>query len=193
MPERSYPQTYEAQLRRRILTPQPSPDLYPPIADVFENTPSDPQTVTPLGCVFAKSCNLPDGIINYANPSGFIPLDSLKDYGHFALLGGRETDSSGAVPLKKISGSALPLGLGGLALGGSSVSGVTATAGGTVAAGSASFATSGNTLSVTNTPGAIINWQQFSIQKDEITRFIQQNAASSVSKAFTSGPRMNWQ
>ncbi|MEJ2123174.1 MAG: filamentous hemagglutinin N-terminal domain-containing protein [Alphaproteobacteria bacterium] len=33
---------------------------------------------------------------------------------------------------------------------------------------------------VVNTPGAVINWQQFSIQKDEITRFLQQNAASAV-------------
>ena len=49
-----------------------------------------------------------------------------------------------------------------------------------VASGSASFAVNGNTLSVTNTPGAIINWQQFSIGKDEVTRFIQQNAASAV-------------
>ena len=38
----------------------------------------------------------------------------------------------------------------------------------------------GRTLTITNTPGAIINWQQFSIQPDEITRFIQQNAASGV-------------
>ncbi|HEY2338523.1 MAG TPA: filamentous hemagglutinin N-terminal domain-containing protein, partial [Burkholderiales bacterium] len=52
--------------------------------------------------------------------------------------------------------------------------------GGSVAAGGASFVTSGNSLIVTNTPGAIINWQQFSIQKDEITRFIQQSAASGV-------------
>src|SRR4051812_2057203 len=57
--------------------------------------------------------------------------------------------------------------------------------GGTVAAGSASFATSGNTLSVTNTPGAIINWQQFSIQKDEVTRFIQQSAVSTVLNRVT--------
>ncbi len=55
-----------------------------------------------------------------------------------------------------------------------------------VAAGSASFATSGNSLTITNTPGAIINWQQFSIQKDEVTRFIQQNAASSVLNRVTS-------
>ncbi|MGF6152440.1 S-type pyocin domain-containing protein [Pseudomonas fluorescens] len=134
MPERSYPLTYKEQLRRRILQPPPSPNLYPPIADFPVNRPADPAPNKPLGCVFAKSCKLPDGIINYANPSGFVPLDSLKDYGSFALLGGRETDSSGAVPLKKISGSALPIGLGGLALAGSSVGGATAV-GGTVAAG----------------------------------------------------------
>src|SRR3954464_1462331 len=54
-----------------------------------------------------------------------------------------------------------------------------------VASGNASFARSGNTLSVTNTPGAIINWQQFSIQKDEVTRFIQQSALSSVLNRVT--------
>jgi filamentous hemagglutinin family protein len=52
--------------------------------------------------------------------------------------------------------------------------------GGAVANGSASFARSGSTLNVTNTPGAIINWQQFSIGQNEVTRFIQQSAASSV-------------
>src|SRR5262249_46909546 len=35
-------------------------------------------------------------------------------------------------------------------------------------------------LNVTNSPGAIINWQGFSIGAGETTRFIQQNAASSV-------------
>src|SRR3954464_3560185 len=52
--------------------------------------------------------------------------------------------------------------------------------GGTVAAGGVTFSVSGNLLTITNTPGAIINWQQFSIQKDEITRFIQQHATSGV-------------
>ncbi|MCH7696730.1 MAG: filamentous hemagglutinin N-terminal domain-containing protein [Proteobacteria bacterium] len=37
-----------------------------------------------------------------------------------------------------------------------------------------------NTLQITNSPGAIINWQQFSIQQNEITRFIQQSANSAV-------------
>jgi filamentous hemagglutinin family protein len=52
--------------------------------------------------------------------------------------------------------------------------------GGSVAAGSATFVVNGKTLTVTNTPGSIINWQAFSINKDEITRFIQQNANSAV-------------
>jgi len=49
-----------------------------------------------------------------------------------------------------------------------------------VKAGTATFATSGNTLTVTNSPGAIINWQGFSIAPNETTRFQQQNAASAV-------------
>ncbi|TNB92860.1 toxin [Pseudomonas jessenii] len=70
------------------------------------------------GCVFAKSCKLPDAIIDYANPSGMVPTDSLKDYGDLVLLGGREADDSGGVPLKKISGTAIPAGLGTFALAG---------------------------------------------------------------------------
>ncbi|MGH8710813.1 MAG: filamentous hemagglutinin N-terminal domain-containing protein, partial [Burkholderiales bacterium] len=50
----------------------------------------------------------------------------------------------------------------------------------TVVNGQATFATQGNLLSVTNTPGAIINWQQFSIGSNETTRFIQQSAASAI-------------
>ena len=46
--------------------------------------------------------------------------------------------------------------------------------------GQASFAQQGNTLAITNSPNAIINWQSFSINAGEITRFIQQNPNSSV-------------
>ena len=46
--------------------------------------------------------------------------------------------------------------------------------------GQATLLTNGNLLSITNTPGAIINWQQFSIGAGETTRFIQQSAASAV-------------
>src|SRR3954464_4910766 len=54
-----------------------------------------------------------------------------------------------------------------------------------VASGNASFARSGSSLPVTNTPGAIINWQQFSIQQNEVTRYIQQNASSAVLNRVT--------
>ena len=50
----------------------------------------------------------------------------------------------------------------------------------TVAAGQATFTQQGQLLTVRNTPGAIINWQQFSIGPGETTRFQQQSAASSV-------------
>ncbi|MDO8811761.1 MAG: MBG domain-containing protein [Gallionella sp.] len=50
----------------------------------------------------------------------------------------------------------------------------------TVVAGQAKFSTVGSSLSITNSPGTIINWQGFSIGASEATRFIQQNAASSV-------------
>ncbi|CAI8769496.1 Toxin [Pseudomonas sp. IT-P44] len=75
--------------------------------------------VARAGCVFAKSCKLPDAIIDYSNPSGMVPTDSLKDYGELILLGTREADESGGIALKKISGTAIPAGFGSFALSGS--------------------------------------------------------------------------
>ena len=49
-----------------------------------------------------------------------------------------------------------------------------------VVGGSASFTQSGKTLQITNSPGAVIQWQGFSIGADETARFIQSNAASTV-------------
>jgi len=37
-----------------------------------------------------------------------------------------------------------------------------------------------HTLNITNSPGAIINWQQFSINQNEVTRFIQQSNTSAI-------------
>lgn len=39
-----------------------------------------------IGCVFAKSCNLPDGEINHTHPAGFVPVEKLADYGLWAVL-----------------------------------------------------------------------------------------------------------
>ena len=91
------------------------------------------------GCVFAKSCKLPDAVINYNDPAGFVPVDSLSDYGTFAILGARQADDSGLVPLELISG-AVPAGVGGLALGGAATG---ATATGVVATTSGTMLTSG--------------------------------------------------
>ncbi|MDP3192060.1 filamentous hemagglutinin N-terminal domain-containing protein [Rhodoferax sp.] len=55
----------------------------------------------------------------------------------------------------------------------------------TVAHGSASFSQSGSTLTVTNTPNAIINWGSFSIGQNELTQFIQQSSASAVLNRVT--------
>jgi len=56
-----------------------------------------------------------------------------------------------------------------------------------VAAGSATFQASGRTLTVTNAPGTIINWQSFSIGAGEITRFQQQSSLSAVLNRVTGG------
>ena len=78
---------------------------------------------TMKGCVFAKSCKLPDAAIDYCNPTGFIPTELAKEYGRITLLGGREVDKSGRVPLKKISG-ALPASFGTFALGGATLASI---------------------------------------------------------------------
>ena len=57
--------------------------------------------------------------------------------------------------------------------------------GGTVVSGSASIATSGSTMTVTNTPNAIINWASFSIDAGETVRFVQQSSASAILNRVT--------
>ncbi|MFH1873266.1 MAG: filamentous hemagglutinin N-terminal domain-containing protein, partial [Pseudomonadota bacterium] len=46
--------------------------------------------------------------------------------------------------------------------------------------GAASIAQTGNVLTVTNSNGAIINWQQFNIDPGQTARFVQPSASSSV-------------
>ena len=112
-------------------------------ADARRNSLKKRDEVALRGCVFAKSCTLPDGTINYISPSGAIPTDPISQYGEFALLGGREADAKGNIPLKKISGS-LPASLGTLLLGGAAATGGGVSCGGLCAAGAvASGATTG--------------------------------------------------
>lgn len=46
--------------------------------------------------------------------------------------------------------------------------------------GQATFNTQGNSLTITNSPNSIINWQSFSISSNEAVRFIQQSSSSAV-------------
>ncbi|ABM39306.1 two-partner secretion domain-containing protein [Polaromonas naphthalenivorans] len=55
----------------------------------------------------------------------------------------------------------------------------------TVVNGQASFQQIGNVRTITNTPGTIIQWPGFSIGAGEVTRFVQQNAASAVLNRIT--------
>jgi filamentous hemagglutinin family protein len=55
----------------------------------------------------------------------------------------------------------------------------------TVVNGQASFNSSGKSLTITNSPGSIINWQGFSIGVGEITSFVQQSASSAVLNRVT--------
>ncbi|MGG7605803.1 filamentous hemagglutinin N-terminal domain-containing protein [Massilia sp. BKSP1R2A-1] len=54
-----------------------------------------------------------------------------------------------------------------------------------VVAGQATFSQQGKVFSITNTPGAIINWQSFNVNAGEVTRFIQQSSDSAVLNRVT--------
>ena len=54
-----------------------------------------------------------------------------------------------------------------------------------VVAGQVSMVGSPNQLLITNSPGAIINWQSFSILPGELTRFVQQSSSSTVLNRIT--------
>ncbi len=61
--------------------------------------------------------------------------------------------------------------------------------GGVVASGSATFGTSGSTLTITGAHGTVINWQNFSIGAGETTRFnLPSNASAILNRVVTGTP-----
>ncbi|ROO08083.1 pyocin [Pseudomonas fluorescens] len=58
-----------------------------------------------LGCVFAKSCNLPDGQIDHSKQSGFVPTEKLAEYGLWAVLSTGVAISLQGTPLQLVGGS----------------------------------------------------------------------------------------
>lgn len=72
----------------------------------YKDLPPKPDTKpNPLGCVFAKSCNLPDGEINHTNPAGFVPVEKLADYGLWAVLGTGAVITAEGTSLQLVAGS----------------------------------------------------------------------------------------
>ena len=147
------------------------------------------------GCVFAKSCNLPDAIIDYSNPSGMVPTDSLKDYGEIAWLGACEADDAGLLNLETISGSTVSLGIGRLALSAPALSAPVAVIG---AAGTAALAT---VVALFWTPSlgdsALYNEDQLRALKQARTRVrlqVEQQADGSLKGyGFYTGKNRDWE
>ncbi|PMY62906.1 MULTISPECIES: colicin E3/pyocin S6 family cytotoxin [Pseudomonas] len=155
---------------------------------------------TPVGCVFAKSCKLPNAIIDYVTPTGFIPTDSVANYGALTLLGGREVEAGGRVPLKRIIG-ALPANLGALTLGGVSVgSGTTGSGLGLISSGVAAGALLGLVALLAPSSlgdGALYSEEQLRNLKQARTRLrlrVEQQADGSLKGyGFNTQGRREWE
>ncbi|PWB36148.1 pyocin [Pseudomonas sp. SDI] len=63
------------------------------------------RTKTAVGTFLQMSCNLPDGVVDHNNPGGFVPLEQLKDYGDWAVLGTGTAIKAGGTPLQLIGSS----------------------------------------------------------------------------------------
>jgi hypothetical protein len=98
MQEKSRRESLVQAKRRRELKDPPPPEEPPPI-------PKKPPRPSLRGSVFAKSCALSDGVINHTNPGGFVPVESLSQYGTFAVLGTAAAIVSGGTALQWIGGS----------------------------------------------------------------------------------------
>ncbi|WP_201193324.1 S-type pyocin domain-containing protein [Pseudomonas fluorescens] len=157
------------------------------------------QKTAHAGCVFAKSCKLPDAVINYSNPSGRVPTDSLADYGEIAWLGAREADDDGLLKLRTISGSTVSLGVGQLAL---RAPALTAPVAGTLAAvGATTAAVLTGLVAVFWSPrlgdSALYNEDQLRTLKQARTRMrlqIEQKADGSLKGyGFYTGNHRDWE
>ncbi|WP_180698746.1 S-type pyocin domain-containing protein [Pseudomonas crudilactis] len=72
----------------------------------YKDLPATPDVKpAPLGCVFAKSCNLPDGEINHTNQAGFVPVEKLADYGLWAVMATGAAITAEGTSLQLVGGS----------------------------------------------------------------------------------------
>ena len=89
------------------------------------------------------------------------------------------------MPVWRVTALALAVGM---AFNGPALAGPAVLPGGAqVANGAVGISTVGSTMSIINTPGAIINWQTFSIGAAESVKFLQQSSASTVLNRVVGG------
>lgn len=91
---------WEKELKSREVPYTTEPPLPPP-------KPAPPPKLEPPtnGCVFAKSCTLPNGVIDHKNPNGFVPVETLEEYGAYAVLGAVGAITTEGTALDWIGGS----------------------------------------------------------------------------------------
>lgn len=78
-------------------------DQQPPRPLVLAKQPEKvPEKAAPMGCVFAKSCNLPEGVIDY---QGNVTPELLKNYGDWAVMSTDRAVRAGGTPLQLIGSS----------------------------------------------------------------------------------------
>lgn len=87
----------EERRKRPAREPELPPEIPPP--------PKKASSRLTRGCVFAKSCALPDGLIDHRGPGGFVPVESLQQYGAYAVLGTSRALSTTGSTLQWIGGS----------------------------------------------------------------------------------------
>ncbi len=69
--------------------------------DRFVRQPQQLGQSSSVGCVFAKSCNLSEGVINHGSPAGFVPVEKLTDYGKILPAGWPRKGCGGKHPTQK--------------------------------------------------------------------------------------------
>ncbi|WET08196.1 colicin E3/pyocin S6 family cytotoxin [Pseudomonas sp. D3] len=95
----------KARLNRRLQDKRRREIKEPPPREEPPPVPKNPPQPLFKGSVFAKSCALPDGLINHNNPGGFVPVEPLKQYGTFAVLGTGPAVTAGSTVLHWVGGS----------------------------------------------------------------------------------------
>ena len=171
-------------------------DKQPPRPLVLAKQPDKlPEKPAPVGCVFAKSCKLPDGVINHNNHNGFVPLEQLKDYGDWAVLSTGTAIRAGGTPLQLIGSSTASTTIA-TRLGGTLSLGLIE--GGAMLAASAVVVIIAMLLPNTTSPDSAFytkeQYHGFTLGRTRVRVHVQQSAADAINAyGFYTGRKPEWE